>query len=385
MIRILKIQGGLDMDFRISKRYFYNALSAVARAISVNSPLPSLSGIKIEVLADEIQLTASDSFISILKTIKKGQEDFTLEINQTGAVVIEAKYILEIVRKIDADEIHVEILDGSLTKISGYFAEFNINGMKAIDYPVIDFTKPDRQFKLEAGVLLKLINQTSFATSDKETRPVLTGVNFKKEGNILECVATDSYRLAKKVITLDEPGNFNITIPAKALSEIAKTIERESIIEIYVSDKKVQFWIDHTVIQTRLIDGLYPETSRLIPNEFNYELVVDSRDILNAIDRASFIKSEGISIIKLSLSESEVILSSKSQEVGSSTEKITAISYKGNPLEISFSGRYVFDAIKALSGPIVKIEFSGDMKPFVLRSTEDESVLQLVLPVRTYS
>ena len=373
------------MDFRISKRYFYNALSAVARAISVNSPLPSLSGIKIEVLEDEIQLTASDSFISILKTIRKDQEDFTLEINQTGAVVIEAKYILEIVRKIDADEIHVEILDGSLTKISGYFAEFNINGMKAIDYPVIDFSKPDHQFSIEAGVLLKVINQTSFATSDKETRPVLTGVNFRKEGNTLECVATDSYRLAKKAISLNEPGNFNITIPAKALSEIAKTIERESNIDVYVSDKKVQFWIDHTVIQTRLIDGLYPETSRLIPSEFNYELIVDSRDILNAIDRASFIKSEGISIIKLTLSENEVILSSKSQEVGSSTEKITAISYKGNPLEISFSGRYAFDAIKALSGPIVKIEFSGDMKPFVLRSTEDESVLQLVLPVRTYS
>ncbi len=373
------------MDFKISKRYFNNALTTVARAISANSPLPALSGIKIEVFENEILLTASDSFISIQKRLTKEDKDFNLEIKETGSIVIEAKYILEIVRKIDSDEIHMELLDGSLTKISGYFAEFNINGTKAIDYPSIDFSKPDKQFTIEAGMLLKIINQTSFATSDKETRPVLTGVNFKKDGNILECVATDSYRLARKIVNLNEEGNFNITIPSKALSEIAKSIERESDVVVFVSDKKVQFWIDHIVIQSRLIDGLYPETNRLIPTEFNYELLVDARDILNAIDRASFIKSEGISIIRLSASENEIVVSSKSQEVGYSKEKLTAIQYKGAPLEISFSGRYVFDAIRALTGPIVKIEFSGDMKPFVLRSTEDDSVLQLVLPVRTYS
>jgi len=373
------------MHFRISKKAFYNALSAVGRAISANSPLPSLSGIKIEVTNNEICLTGSDSEISIQKRLVKGEDDFVLEIKEVGSVVIESKYILEIVRKIDADEINVEIVDGSLTRISGYSAEFNINGMKAVDYPMIDFTKPQKQFSIDADVLLKIINQTAFATSDKETRPVLTGVNFKVDGNELECVATDSYRLAKKTVILAEHNNFNITIPSKALSEIAKTIERDSQVLVCVSDKKAQFWIDHTVIQTRLIDGVYPETNRLIPVEFSYELVVDSRDILNAIDRASFIKSEGISIIKLSASPSEIIISSKSQEVGSSTEKLTAIKYEGNPLEISFSGRYVFDAIRVLSGPIVKIEFCGEMKPFIIRNMDDDSVIQLVLPVRTYS
>ena len=161
----------------------------------------------------------------------------------------------------------------------------------------------------------------------------------------------------------------------------AKNIE----VLIAISDKKAQFWIDNTVIQTRLIDGLYPETSRLIPTEFMYELTLDARDILNAIDRASFIKSEGVSIIKLSASGKEILISSKSQEVGSSLEKLNAIHYKGNPLEISFSGRYVFDAVRVLNGTVVKIEFSGEMKPFIIRNAEDDSVLQLILPVRTYS
>ncbi|MEA4875549.1 DNA polymerase III subunit beta [Anaerorhabdus sp.] len=373
------------MNFKVSKRIFYNALQVVSRAISANSPLPSLSGIKIEVNDDHIVLTGSDSDISIQKILNNDEEDLNLVVKETGSIVIEAKYILEIVRKIDADEINFEIIDGSLTKISGLSAEYKINGMRSSDYPSIDFSKPGQQFDIDADVLMKVISQTSFATSDKETRPVLTGVNFKCKDKVLECVATDSYRLARKFIELESDNTFNITIPAKSLNEIVKTIDKDSKVNVCVSDKKAQFWIGNTLIQTRLIDGSYPETERLVPTEFLHEMIVDSRDILNAIDRASFIKNEGISIVKLSADSKEVVISSKSQEVGSSTEKLNVISYSGNPIEISFSGRYVFEAIRTLATTTVKIQFSGEMKPFVIRNTEDDSILQLVLPVRTYS
>ena len=128
------------MNFKISKRVFYSALNTVSRAISSNSPLPALSGIKIEVNQDSIVLTGSDSDISIQTTLKGSDEEINLIVKETGSIVIEAKYILEIVRKIDADEIELEIVDGSLTKISGMSAEFRINGMRALDYPAIDFT-----------------------------------------------------------------------------------------------------------------------------------------------------------------------------------------------------------------------------------------------------
>ena len=373
------------MNFKISKRVFYSALNTVSRAISSNSPLPALSGIKIEVNQDSIVLTGSDSDISIQTTLNGSDEETNLIVKETGSIVIEAKYILEIVRKIDADEIELEIVDGSLTKISGMSAEFRINGMRALDYPAIDFTRPGQQFEMDADVLLKVISQTTFATSDRETRPVLTGVNMKCSGKRLECVATDSYRLARKIVDLTSENNFNITIPAKSLNEVSKTIAQDSSVLIAVSDKKAQFWIGETVIQTRLIDGAYPETARLIPTEFAHELTVDSRDMLNAIDRASFIKNEGISIVKLSANSEEVVISSKSQEVGSSVENLNILGYEGNPLEIPFSGKYVFEAIRVLSATTIKILFSGEMKPFVIRNTDDDSILQLVLPVRTYS
>ncbi|MDD2592008.1 MAG: DNA polymerase III subunit beta [Erysipelotrichaceae bacterium] len=379
------------MYFKISKKEFYSALSTVSRAISANSPLPLLSGIKIDVKEDEICLTGSDADISIKKTLKKSAE-MILDIKDTGSVVIEARNILELVRKIDADEIEVETIDGTLTKFSWHTAEFKLNGMNVADYPAIDFSQPEKRFALEADILMKIITQTCFAASDKETRPVLTGVNFKCDGKQLECVATDSYRLARKIVTLETDNEFNITIPAKSLNEvgkssneIARAFEKQEKILIAVSDKKAQFWLEDTIIQTRLIDGIYPETNRLIPTDFKHELVVDARDILNAIDRAQFIKSDGISIVKLSANSDEVFISTKSQEVGSSVEKIDTVSYQGEPIEISFSSRYVLGAVRVLGGTVVKISFSGEMKPFIIQNVDDDSILQLVLPVRTYN
>lgn len=372
------------MYFKVSKKEFYNALSVVSRAISSFSPIPAFSGIKIDVTDNCIILTGSDSDVSI-QTKLNVSDDYTLIINDMGSTVIEAKYILEIVRKIDADEIEFEMLDDSLVKISGNSAEFRINGMRATEYPVIDFSKPSEFFNISEESLKKVILQTSFATSDKEVRPVLTGVNFHCEGNTLHCVATDSYRLAKKSIEISKPLNFNITIPGKSLSEVVKILEGESEVEIAVNNKKVQFIIKDTILQSRLLDGVYPETDRLIPIEFNYELTIDSKDLLNAIDRTSFIKSDGVSIIKFTLSEQECVLSSKSAEVGSSTEVLSSASYSGNSLEINCNGRYVFDAIKALGGSLVTFSLCGDMKPFIIKSVDDDSVLQLVLPVRTYA
>ena len=373
------------MNFKISKRSFYNALQIVAKSISSNSPIPALSGIKIEVTNDSIILTGSDADITIVKTISSSDEGVNLVVKETGSIVIESRYILEIVRKIDIDDIDIQIIDGCLTRISGGSSKFEINGIKSSEYPVIDLVKPNQQLKISSDILLKIINQTSFATSDKETRPVLTGVNFKTNENKLECTATDSYRLARKIIELETENNFNITIPSKSLNEVSKIIEKDTEILVCISDRKAQFWIEDVLVQTRLIEGVYPETSRLIPQSFDYELTMDSRDILNAVDRASFIKNEGISIIKLAMNSDEVVISSKSQEVGSSTENVSIISYEGAPLDISFSGRYVFEAIRVLSATTIKIKFSGEMKPFIICNEKDDSVIQLVLPVRTYN
>lgn len=372
------------MYFKLSKQAFYNALSIASRAISSFSPLPAFSGIKIEAREDRLILTGSDSDISIQTTVLKSEQS-SLTINDKGSIVIEAKYIMEIVRKIDSEFLEVEVIDGSLTKICGESAEFKINGMKANEYPAIDFTCPSNKFEIDSEVLKTIIAQTSFATSTSETRPVLTGVNFNCANKMLQCVGTDSYRLAKKLVEIESECTFNITIPSRNLSEVAKTLDLHEKVVVAVSDKKVQFMIGSTVIQTRLIDGVYPETSRLIPLEFTYELEIEAQELVGAIDRASFIKNDGVSVIKLSLNQNECVLSTRAQEVGSSLEKLKNAKYTGDQLEISFNGRYVFEALKAISKGTVRFSFCGEMKPFIIQSLDDTTTLQLVLPVRTYA
>lgn len=369
------------MHFKIKRLKLLNALAKAARAVSIRSPLPVLTGVKFDLQSDRLILTGSDSDITI-QTIINVDDD--LKIYEEGAVVLNSKYILDIVRKINSDDIEIEIIDGLLTRIKGSQIEFNLNGTDAIEYPRIDLSKTGTHFMINSIILKDIISETKFAASDKETRPILTGINFKAHDKILECIATDSYRLAKKIISLEENITFNITIPKMSLDEISKIIEKDEIIELYVSDRKVLFSFDNNIVQTRLIDGTYPDTSRLIPSQFDYILNINKNDLVNAIDRVSLLLSEQNNIIKLEMSDEEVILSSYQQEIGSVEENLASSFYKGQPLSISFSSKYANDAIKAFSSDKIKILFTGEMKPFIVKDQEKDDLLQLVLPVRTY-
>lgn len=373
------------MNFTISKTELLGALQNAAHAISPNSPQPALRGIKIDAADSRLTLTASDADISVRKVIEKDETN-NLNIIEEGSILIESRFLLEIVRKIDSQEIQIEVIDGALTKFSGGSAVFKINGMRADDYPDIDFSKPSSSITLSAAQLSSIIEQTAFAASSKDTRPVLTGVNFRLEGGILTCTATDSYRLAKKKIGLESESEFNITIPAKSLNEVRNTMlgNLNSNIEIAISDRKAQFIGEDMLLQSRLLDGGYPETERLIPKEFNYELLIGRNDLIHAIDRTTFIKNDNMTINRLSMSAAEVILSNRSQEIGESTEQLAG-EFTGEPLDISFAGNYVLSAARALRGNNIRVRFTAEMKPFILTGDEDDSVLQLVLPVRTYN
>lgn len=372
------------MNFKISKQVFYNALQVAARAISSYSPLPAFSGIKIEAKADSLILIGSDSDISI-RTVVLSSDESSLVVKEMGSIVIESRYIMEIIRKIDSDELEFEVLENASAKISDASSEFKINGMRASEYPNIDFSKPTTLIEFKSECLKSMISQTIFATSKSENRPALTGVNFACSGNELICTATDSYRLARKKVILENQYDFNITIPSRNLSEVVKTLDMDEDMVFAVSEKKAQFIIGNTIIQSRLIDGAFPETNRLIPLSFSYELEINYSDIAGAIDRASFIKNDGISVIKLSLNEDECVLSTRAQEVGSSKETLKDTKFSGEHLDISFNGQYVFEALRALNRGKIRFSFCGEMKPFIIQSVDDENVIQLVLPLRTYA
>lgn len=371
------------MLFKINKKELLNSLNIVSRAISNFSPLPAYSGIKFEVLEKEITLLASDSNISIQSrlTVDSG---FYLEIIQTGSIVIESKYINDIIRKMDSDVIEIEVMDGCNIIIKDEFTKFNLIGMYASEYPDIAFDKNIDFFKINSTTFKDAITKIIFATSDKETRPFLNGVNFNINDNIVDCSATDSYRLAKSKFNINQSLFYNVIIPAKSLHELIKSLDGDFDFEVNISHKKVQFILDQTIIQTRLIDGIFPNVTKLIPTEFLYELDIDKRDLMSVLDRVSFIKNDGVNIIRLDLNEDTCILSTKSQEIGSAREILKSASFKGEPLSISFNGRYVLEALRTLDAGQVALKFSGDSTPFIILDEKNENLLHLSLPVRTY-
>jgi DNA polymerase-3 subunit beta len=375
------------MNFRINKLRFYEALTIAARALSPNSPVPALSGIKIDVSQDSIILTGSDAHISIQVILNNASDDaLGLSITEPGTIVIDSRYLLEIVKKIDSSDIHIEIIDGTLTHFTGQKAEFRINGYRPSEYPVIDFSEPAVRFSIAPKLLNEVMSAASFAVSNKDTRPVLTGINMKSEKGTLICTGTDSFRLARKTAKVDCPA-FSVTVPARTMNEAKGIFANESSISVSLSDKKIQFRSTSVIMQSTLLEGNYPDTDRLIPTVFNNTLVINRGSFLSSIDRTSFIKTDNMSIIRLQVSSADdITISAKSPEIGEYNEDLTAISYEGIPVDISFSGGYMMDALKSLSTDNVIIRFTENMKPFVINNEgEDQSVLQLILPVRTYN
>ena len=371
------------MHFSIDRKYFFDKLSIVSRAISVFSPLPALSGICIDVKEDSIILTGSDSNISIRTVIVPGELN-KLNIEEEGSIIIDSKYLLEIVRKLDCSQIEMEVIDYSLVRISSDNGQFNLNGIRSNEYPDIDFSQPVHHFELTAKDLKAIVSQTAFACSDKDQRPVLTGVNFNCEGNTLYCSGTDSYRLARKTIHLSTTQDFNITIPSKSLVEVVRSVSDEDLVNIFVDSKKAQFVFDKTVIQTRLIDGTFPDVQRIIPTSSVSKMLVDSYEISSTIDRTNFIRNDKIHLIKLECSPDQTHIKTYSSEIGNSDEILTQCEYEGEDISLTCNGTYMLDAIKALSCEKVLIEFSGFMKPIKVSNPEDDSVLMILVPIRSY-
>lgn len=287
------------------------------------------------------------------------------------------------------DTVELEVQNQFVTTIRSGKSEFNLNGQDAAEYPHLPQIEEDSVFKLPTDLLKNIIRQTVFAVSTSETRPILTGVNWKLENHELTCIATDSHRLALRKAKIDAENNLacNVVIPGKSLNELNKILDdTNELLDIVITDNQVLFKAKNILFFSRLLDGNYPDTSRLIPAESKTDITVSTKEFLQAIDRASLLAREGRNnVVKLAtLEQSALEISSNSPEVGKVVEQVQGNSVEGEELKISFSAKYMMDVLKALEGNEIQINFTGAMRPFLIRTMHDDSMLQLILPVRTY-
>lgn len=380
----------ISMKFSIQRDYLVQSVQDVLKAVSTRTTIPILTGIKIVANQDGVTLTGSDSDISIESFIPIEEDgDEIVEIFTPGSIILQARYFSEIVKKLPLDTVEIEVQNQFLTVIKSGKSEFNLNGLDAEEYPQLPQIEEENAFRIPADLLKNIIRHTVFAVSTSETRPIFTGVNWKIENDKLTCIATDSHRLALRnaKIESEQQTDYNIVIPGKSLNELSKILDDSNdLVEITITENQVLFKTKHILFFSRLLEGNYPDTSKLIPIESKTEIQVNTKEFLQAIDRASLLAREAKNnVVKLSTLEGNITeISSNSPEIGKVIEEVQCLSISGEELKISFSSKYMLDALKVLEGTEIIISFTGAMRPFVIRGLDDEAILQLILPVRTY-
>ncbi|MDX1701370.1 MAG: DNA polymerase III subunit beta, partial [Melioribacteraceae bacterium] len=340
--------------------------------------------------ASGLTVTGSNSDMAIQTFIEAvANENQVVDIHTVGSIVLPARIFHEIMRKLPEDEVDFTVNDHYQTHIQSGKSEFHVLGLDATEYPLLPELKEEYRFDLKANVLKSVIRETVFAVSTSESRPILTGVHWQINNDELICVATDSHRLAKRMIKLDHnvEGTCSAVIPGKSLSELSKLIGDETErIQISITSQQILFKTSNVLFYSRLIEGNFPDTSRLIPNEYQTTVTMNGKSLFQAIDRASLLaREERNNIVQVkSKKENMVEVSSNSPEVGKVQEEIQTTSVIGEELKVSFSAKYMMDALKSLEGKEVTIEFTGPMRPFILKPVNNEAILQLIVPVRTY-
>ncbi len=372
------------MKLTIDRLRLLKVLNTVSIAIGQKSPTPAFLNFKFEMNSDSLAITGSNSDMTIQSVLplKEGDNDIILSFIP-GSTLISSKFLLEIIRKLEGNWVTIEVIDDVIAKISDEKSDFKLNSMRVEDYPDLDLDVEGDCVEFKADDFKKIVTQTAFAASTKEVRPVLTAINVKADGEQMEFTATDSFRLSKKLHRVEGHHEFEVNIPVKTMSEVAKLVENNNV-KMIVSDRKVVFQYDTTSVYSRLINGDFPKTSRMIPDSYPYVLQVGADTFRNAISRVSLLAIERENIVKVVITRDELEISSKSDQIGSANEKISDFRYAGERFEISFNYNYVNEAIGAAQSDDVILSFAGEMTAFRVTAPNDETIVQIITPVRSY-
>ncbi|AFQ14744.1 DNA polymerase III subunit beta [Bacillus thuringiensis] len=376
------------MEFIVNHKQFTQALSEVNKAISTKSLIPILSGIKITADQSGITLIASNSNIFIEKFIPVSIEDEKIAtILKAGTIVVPAKYFIEIIKKMPSD-IAIKSKNEQIIKIQSEEITLSLNGFPADEFPNVPLIDNHAEIKVETEQLIEVFKQTVFAVAKNESRPVLTGVHIELSNNKFICAATDSHRLAIRETRLSSDVKANCIVPSATISELLKLMNSNSeFVYIYLSESHIIFTLGTTTLYSRLIEGKYPNISNLIPNDFKTIINIDRKKILQGVDRSSLLASEWANNnVNLEIiNESTIKISSNASQIGqiSETQQIDAIQGE-KQLNISFDGRFMVDALRAIKEEMITLSFGGSMRPILIEAGEQSAAIHLISPVRAY-
>lgn len=364
------------MIFSVERTLLCEAVSNLSRVVSNKNSIPILEGILISAKDGNINLSSYNLETGLNKTLPA-------QIKEEGSIVISAKFFNSILHSMNGEFVNVTVDERMMCHIESGSALFDIMGMAAVDYPEIPTIAEGKKITITAGILKEMVRQTIFAVAPVEgTRPILTGVNFEIENGNLKLVAIDGFRLAIRQEKVNINETMNFIMSGKALSEAMKIISKEDEeISIFVGRRHIAFEIEGYSFISRLLDGEFIDYKKTIPESYSQKIKVNTREIINIIERISLIISDNFTTpIRCIINEEETVFSCATS-VGRATER-AEIKLEGIPFEIGLNSKYLLEALRSADYENVNVCFNGGSAAVVITPENDNSFTYMIMPMR---
>ncbi|MEA3009243.1 MAG: polymerase subunit beta [Sphingomonadales bacterium] len=369
------------MKATIERATLLKSLGHVQSVVERRNTIPILSNVLIEAAeGGGLRLMATDLDLQIVETVEAN-------VTQAGSTTVSAHTLFDIARKLpEGSQVELNAAEGKMQVNAGR-ARFNLSTLPRDDFPVIAEGDLPTRFELPAATLRQIIDKTRFAISTEETRYYLNGIFFHVSDEaqpVLKAAATDGHRLAR--VTVPRPagaeGMPDVIIPRKCVAELRKLLdELEGTVQISLSETKVRFGLGSAILTSKLIDGTFPDYSRVIPTANDKLLRIDPRSFEEGVDRVATIASEKTRAVKMALDRDRVTLSVTSPENGTAAEEVPG-DYNADGLEIGFNARYLLDILGQIEGDIVEMHLADAAAPTLLRENDKAQALYVLMPMR---
>jgi DNA polymerase III subunit beta len=368
------------MKATIERATLLKSLGHVQSVVERRNTIPILSNILIEASADGLRLMATDLDLQVNETI-------SAQVETPGSTTVSAHTLFDIVRKLaDGSQVSISAADGKMQILAGR-SKFNLSTLPRDDFPVIVEGDLPTKFDLMSKDLRQIIDKTRFAISTEETRYYLNGIflHVSDEAQpVLKAAATDGHRLAR--VTIARPdgadGMPDIIIPRKCVAELRKLLDEvEGSVEVSLSATKIRFALGDVILTSKLIDGTFPDYSRVIPTGNDKLLTIDPKAFMAGVDRVATIASEKTRAVKMAVEMDKITLSVTSPENGTASEEVSG-DYASDAMEIGFNARYLMDILGQVEGDSVEVHLADAAAPTLIRENDKSTALYVLMPMR---
>jgi DNA polymerase III subunit beta len=369
------------MKATIERATLLKALSHVQSVVERRNTIPILSNVLLEATADgALKLMATDLDLQFVEVISAG-------VDTAGATTVSAHTLFDIARKLpEGSEVQLSAAEGKML-VTANRARFNLQTLPRDDFPVIAEGELPTKFELPAETLKQIIDKTRFAISTEETRYYLNGIFLHVSDDatpVLKAAATDGHRLAR--VTVPRPdgaeGMPDVIVPRKCVGELRKLLDEvDGSVEVTLSPTKVRFGLGSAILTSKLIDGTFPDYSRVIPTANDKLLKIDPRSFEDGVDRVATIASEKTRAVKMALERDKITLSVTSPENGTAAEEVPG-AYTAQGFEIGFNARYLLDILNQIEGDEVEVHLADAAAPTLIRENDKAPALYVLMPMR---